>query len=373
MYCQTIRFRFNVIHKNPVPMKKTLLLCWLCMLMVIPLFAQMCPGGGVDFSSAVSFDPSWIYGCNTGTSCNGGTAFDNRTACLPVTAMDACAPAPSCGVVSHNASNVWFKFYASSSTAVISCFQNTSLVLGLQAFKGGPLCGSLTELGCALSSGPSSGVQLHLTGLSPGILYYFRIFGSATPVSQRTGLYCFCGSTGLGNYLILPAVISQFTANAAPDKIAIEWTVSNNNSQQNFEIQRSDNGNSFTRVANFAGDETMLSKTYRYIDESPAKGINYYRLKIVYPGDHIEYSKTISANTDQRNDFSVLANPATRQLQVTVSQTETIKLLNISGQVVTTLHLAAGTTFVSTAPFAEGVYVLQTMSGSKAQKFYVYR
>ncbi len=40
--------------------------------------AQLCPGGGTDFSNAVTFDPSWIYGCNTGTSCNGGVHFDNR-------------------------------------------------------------------------------------------------------------------------------------------------------------------------------------------------------------------------------------------------------------------------------------------------------
>ena len=354
-------------------MKKRLPLCWLFAIMINPLFAQLCPGGGVDFSTAVSFDPAWIYGCNTGTSCNGGVAFDNRTACLPVTAMDACAPAPSCGVVSHNASNVWYKFYASSANAVISCFQNTSLVLGIQAFKGGgPLCGSLTELGCALSSGPSSGVQLHLTGLNPGVLYYFRIFGSATPVSQRTGLYCFCGSTGLGNYLILPTSLSSFTANAAPGKIVIEWMVTGNSGKQSFEVQRSDNGNIFNHIATIAGDETVLSKTYQYTDELPPMGINYYRIKNLYPDGHIEFSKIISAETDQKNDFAFIANAASRQLQVTIRKPETFRLLNSSGQVVTTLYLATGTNIVSTAWLAEGVYLLQSATSGRAQKFYIY-
>jgi hypothetical protein len=39
----------------------------------------LCPGGGVNFSSAVMFQPSWIQGCLTGTSCNGGTEMDNRS------------------------------------------------------------------------------------------------------------------------------------------------------------------------------------------------------------------------------------------------------------------------------------------------------
>jgi len=139
--------------------------------------------------------------------------------------MDACAPAPSCGNVPNNASDIWFKFYASSATAHISCFQNTSLVIGVQAFSGGPVCGSLSEIGCALAGGPSSGVQLNLSGLSPGVLYYFRIFGSANPVSQRTGLYCFCGSTGLGIFLILPVRLTDFSGLSTANKINISWTV----------------------------------------------------------------------------------------------------------------------------------------------------
>src|SRR5690349_8269093 len=118
--------------------------------MVLPAMAQLCPGGGVDFNSAVTFDPAWIYGCNTGTSCNGGVSLSNRVACQPTAALDACAPAPSCGNIVTNASNVWFKFYAAGPTALISCFQNSSFVIGIQAFSGGPACGSLTELGCAL-------------------------------------------------------------------------------------------------------------------------------------------------------------------------------------------------------------------------------
>src|SRR5215212_12050438 len=120
-------------------------------LLALPVFliafifsnAQLCPGGGTDFSSAVFFTPAWISGCATGTSCSGGTVFDNRAACEPTTAIDPCAPTPSCGTVGQMGSDLWFKFYASGTTATISVIQSVSFIATVQAFSGGPTCGSL--------------------------------------------------------------------------------------------------------------------------------------------------------------------------------------------------------------------------------------
>jgi hypothetical protein len=251
-----------------------------CVLFALPVSAQVCPGGGVNFSSAVMFDPAWIYGCNTGTSCNGGVAFDNRASCQPTTALDACAPAPSCGTAGNNGSNIWFKFLPLSSTATISCFQNTSLVLGIQAFKGVLTCGSLTEIGCAISGGPSSGVQLNLSGLIPGQLYYYRIFGSSGPPSQRTGLYCFCGTTGITDVL-LPVFLMDFTVSSPGDKVNLEWKVTGDASNKQFEIERSSDGSNFISIASINGyASTAASQTYQYTDGSATPGLNFYRLKI---------------------------------------------------------------------------------------------
>src|ERR1043165_9332316 len=110
----------------------------LCVLAVSNLSqAQLCPGGGVSFNNAIMFDPAWIYGCNTGSSCNGGVNFDNRFSCEPSITMDACAAQPSCALPAQNASDIWFKFYPSFANVTISCIQNTSMVIGIQAFSGG--------------------------------------------------------------------------------------------------------------------------------------------------------------------------------------------------------------------------------------------
>lgn len=60
---------------------KYLLTVGLLIFTIILSLAQLCPATNSTFSTAVLFDPNWILGCNSGTSCVGGTTFDNRTAC----------------------------------------------------------------------------------------------------------------------------------------------------------------------------------------------------------------------------------------------------------------------------------------------------
>jgi hypothetical protein len=350
-------------------MKTTLLKYIILLFLAQPSFAQMCPGGGVNFNSAVSFDPSWIYGCNTGTSCNGGVLFSNQLACQPTTAMDACAPAPSCGAPSNDASNIWFKFFPTGPTATISCFQNSSLVIGIQAFSGSA-CGALTELGCALAGGPSSGVQLPLSGLQPGTLYYFRIFGSARPVSQRTGNYCFCGTTGLNN-ILLPVVLSGFSGQATDGKTALSWTASSTDANLSFDIERSPDGISFNMLAHLPETGNTSPEAYHYLDASPVDGLNYYRIKVALADGSYTYSDILSVKANAAKAFALYNTPASGELQVSVSESTTLLLLDASGRLLQTIRLSSGRQHIPTGQLASGIYFLRSVKTNQAYKFYV--
>lgn len=332
--------------------------------------AQMCPGGGVDFSSAVAFDPNWIYGCNTGTSCNGGVTFDNKTACQPTTALDACAPAPSCGTAGQNGSNIWFKFYPLGPTATISCFQNSSLVITIQAFSGGPACGSLTEIGCAKAGGPSSGVQLNLTGLQPGQLYYFRIFGSANPVSQRTGIYCFCGTTGINN-VVLPVALTSFRGYVFGDKIDLVWTTSQESNCRYFEVERSRDGSSFAAIARVDGTASGAD-SFTYSDEAGVGDTNFYRIKMYTNGDDYTYSNIISIKPPLSNGFHFFFDNDRKELQITVQKPTRVAIVNASGQLLKTLSLVAGRNSASMAGLAPGIYFLHDTESDMTKRFCVF-
>ena len=332
--------------------------------------AQVCPGGGTNFGSAVSFDPAWIYGCNTGTSCNGGVAFDNRASCEPTTSLDACAPPPSCGNISGNGSDIWFTFYAAGPTALISCFQNTSLVLGIQAFNGNSTCGSLTEMGCAIAGGPSSGVQLHLAGLAAGKLYYFRIFGSSTPPSQRTGLYCFCGSTGLGTFLILPVVISGLAAQQVDNGVSVHWLASSSNRHSSFDIERSTDAINFTAIGRLP-IIAVADHQYAYTDPLPVNGVNYYRIKNVYANGNYDYSATTAVKINSGVDFSIPGYTVNGVLQVTTPHPTVLLLSDIRGKTIRRISVPAGKNCISTGQLISGIYLLQSADGGAAQKFFV--
>lgn len=323
---------------------------------VFPLQAQVCPGGGVNFSVAVPFDLAWIYGCNTGTSCNGGVAFDNRISCQPTTSLDACAPAPSCGTAGWNASNVWFTFYATGPTALISCFQNTSLVLGIQAFSGGPSCGSLTQIGCALSGGPSSGVQLPLSGLNYGQLYYFRIFGSANPVSQRTGLYCFCGSKGLNDFTILPVNISKFKAMPGATGTNLSWNVPDTLPRR-FVPERSTDGIHYSPVG---GTAVLSGLVYSMADQNAPAGLVFYRLKEVFPDGRSDYGPVVTLKSNTARSFSLLGNLVNNNsVRINAMEVGELEILDLMGRQVGSLLLKPGTGDYALPGLKTGVYLLQ--------------
>ena len=111
--------------------------------------------------------------------------------------MNACAPAPACAT-GTTGSDVWFSFFAQSTTATIAISPGASFDVSIQAFSGSA-CPGLTTIGCVDAGGNNASETLALTGLTNGIRYYFRIFGASPGVGNRTGTYTFCGSAGLGS------------------------------------------------------------------------------------------------------------------------------------------------------------------------------
>jgi hypothetical protein len=330
--------------------------------------AQMCPGGGVDFNSAVTFDPAWIYGCNTGTSCNGGVHFDNRVSCQPTTSLDACAPAPTCGG-GTNGSNIWFKFYAASSTVTLAGFQNTSFVFGIQAFRGGPTCGSLTTIGCAVAGGPSSGVSLTMTGLTVGQLYYYRVFGSSTPVSQRTGLYCFCGTTGIQDF-ILPTGLTGFKGFTTGNKVQLSWAISDENISS-FEIEKSADGLVFITIGHVTASRSAKTYTFNHIMQG--SDVSYFRLKIVSQNNPYVYSPVVALKPDVSKNLMFVSGMSGKQLEIRLSRTSNLLICNSAGIILNALKLSAGNHNIPITSLPQGVYFIRNTDNNDVQKFIVGR
>lgn len=335
--------------------------------------AQLCPGGGTSFSTSVIFSQSWTAGCITGSSCNGGIEFDNRAACEPTTSMDACAPAPSCTNNAEDGSDVWYSFYALSTTAVINVIQNVSFVATIQAFSGGLTCGTLIEIGCAKAGGPSTGVVLNLAGLTVNQLYYFRIFGSSNAASQRTGTYCFCGSSGLGS-TVLPISLSHFIAQVQSRNVLLNWTTASESNNRQFEIERSSDGNNFQRkgIINGSGNSFTL-KSYSYTDRNLEAGNYYYRLKQVDFDGKFTYSGIVSVKIKSNALQLIFPVPASDQLIIESSANTLVDLFNSNGQRLKTILLTEGKNNLQVSQWSSGVYWLQSRKDNYIWKFTINR
>lgn len=276
----------------------------LCVFIAICLSAvvhgQLCPGGGTSFSNAVFFDPGFVVSCSSGTNCSGGQTLDNRAACEPVIALDACAPVPSCGTAASMGSDLWFKFYATGTTATINVLQSVSFIASIQAFSGTPACGNLTQIGCAVAGGPSSGVALNLSGLTAGQLYHFRVFGTASSASQRTGTFCFCGTSGL-SATVLPVKISTFTTRSANGINELYWTVENPAEVKNFIVERSTDGGVFAVLARIEGQAGNAG--YHFTDSRPVGNTSAYRLTMTDRHDVATYSQQVLVHNENSNTF----------------------------------------------------------------------
>jgi hypothetical protein len=294
-------------------------------------------GGGTDFSNAALFSQSWLAGCPSS-----GTVFSNELAFEPNVAIDPCAPSPTC-VNGTAVSDIWFYFFAEGTTAQIMINPGPSFNVALQAFSGNS-CPGLVNIGCVDAGGIGAGEMLKLSGLTPNQLYYFRVFGSSNDVSNRTatGTFDFCGSAKLGSTLLLPVDINSFTASRQNNTVQLNWSALSATPDVYFEIERSNNGNTFQLIGKVAGSGPVAqSMHYSFDDNNPfTTGVNYYRLKEINNNGSYKYSAVVSIKMDAKPQRSVtiLSNPVTDRLNVRISSDAAtnmqLKVINDLGQVI---------------------------------------
>ncbi len=322
----------------------------------------LCPGGGTGFANAVMFQPIWINGCLTGTSCNGSTNFDNRTACEPTSNIDSCAPSPTGVLLSQCGSDLWFTFIPSDTTAYINVIKNVSFMASIQAFSYSTgLCSGLTDIGIVHSSNPSGPVGLTLNGLTIGRIYYFRVFGAAGPASQRTGVFCFCGTRGL-TQSVLPIDLIYFglqiTSNTT---IELKWKSENAINFSHFELERRVEGEAIDNFETLSyiklNDDN--TKEYNYTDrfEKLPYGLEY-RLKMVDFNGSFTYSKIETAFSSKLDNLKILSLTQS-QVHVSAQSKSTLNFYSIDGKLAETVEVRRGINVINIS-LDRGVYIVKS-------------
>jgi hypothetical protein len=92
-----------------------------------------------------------------------------------------------------------------------------------------------------------------------------------------------------------PAQIVSFTGHVAQNKIELNWTVNDNETADQFQVERSDDGKNYKMAALVFGTDKKLTDTYSFY-EKVSKHSVLYRIKLINRNKSSSYSDPVRIN-----------------------------------------------------------------------------
>lgn len=221
------------------------------------------------------------------------------------------------------------------------------------------------------------------------ILKYTATSSSTAASNLTTTARGYVGSTLIGSAQntvsvssTLPVNLLSFTAAWLNETVKLNWSTTNENNSQAFEIERSNGAATFIKIGDLPATGTSSSvQSYSFIDALPAAGNNKYRLKLIDRDGKYSYSPVVLL-TKKQNGLTlqnIFPNPFVNELNIQIAsdknQPVQLRLTDISGKTILTSNvncIHGTTTIILQAPgsLQAGTYLLQiiTADGSQQQK-----
>ncbi len=205
--------------------------------------------------------------------------------------------------------------------------------------------------------------------------YYMT--GSATILTDAADMVSNYGNSTSDHYpvftryafdpLVLPVTLTNFSVVKDKETAKLQWSTSQELNSKQFIIERSTDGLHWTSIAtvNAAGNSNILLN-YSYVDNSPAKGVNYYRLKQVDIDYSFKYSETKSVVFNISYQVTVSPNPAKEFVNVKVAGAEngqkvTVQITDVNGKVVYNTVSNQANMLINTSHLTKGLYVVKVI------------
>jgi hypothetical protein len=139
------------------------------------------------------------------------------------------------------------------------------------------------------------------------------------------------------NCVILPTKLLSFTGQLNNGNAYLKWVTDNETPNTIYEVERSSDGTSFSKIASVQGISPDAKYTYNFTDPKPAGSQAYYRIKMV-EGEVHKYSKIILLSSKPEYSIRNLANPFGSQISFDIVSPErgkaNIQLTDLYGRIV---------------------------------------
>jgi hypothetical protein len=138
-----------------------------------------------------------------------------------------------------------------------------------------------------------------------GVAYFYRVKAVNT-----AGSSAYASTSGA-----LPVTYLNFAARATEiGQVRVSWATTNEQNNAYFAVERSSDLVNYTELGRVQGKGiTQVRQEYTFIDEAPAPGYNYYRLKQVDTDGTFSYSRAVAVLNEASLDAALVVypNPAT--------------------------------------------------------------
>ncbi len=210
-----------------------------------------------------------------------------------------------------------------------------------------------------------------LTGLSANTKYVWRI----ASVDSANGVILIGSYSVTDTFTttsILPVTLISFDAKPADNIVQLSWQTATETNCKYFEILRSSDGLSFNAIgtASAYGNSTTQHQ-YSFNDNSPLKGVNYYRLRMVNDDGSFVDSKTVTISFNGTTLFALYPNPAIDaiHLRFSLSSSATITVFDMNGKAMMQKIIGDGssTQNINVSHLAAGIYTVVLQQNKQKQ------
>ena len=227
---------------------------------------------------------------------------------------------------------------------------------------------SLIDLRTILSA--SSGSQdIILSSLNTSVI-----------IVAKSASDCYNKNLPVASFLaVLPVELVGFQGNINKNnKVSLEWKVENNETTDQFEIQRSYNGNDFKTIGVVFASDKKDREDYMFYETINNFDKVMYRLKMIDKNNKVTYSKILvfQGKAAINSNIKIIGNPVNDKLTFNysslTSQAIDIKIYDMAGRVIMSnkINSIEGSNTISfplALSFKPNMYVLEVSNGSAIQ------
>ncbi|WP_118975319.1 Ig-like domain-containing protein [Taibaiella koreensis] len=190
----------------------------------------------------------------------------------------------------------------------------------------------------------------------------------AFPVSGFSGFFITSGTN-----TPLPVSLKEISAKNIGSRNEVTWSTAREYNVDHFEVERGFDAKHFSRIG------TVPAKYpdgggYQFIDEQPATGVNYYRLRMMDKDGSGKYSNIAYAVV--KEGFFVVEvypNPAKARLTLHTSQpvsgAASIRIMDVSGKQLYKTAMTGSEIDIPVSELAAGYYIIQYQDDLRSQTF----